>query len=168
MCTRLSTPCYKLSRSLRLRHARSALSDRICVPVCLSTGTPPCRALRTPLAHCSPAGPVGRALPRRPSGADQFRLSTYGSMPAQTLNTHGSRLPTLYGRWAAPAQIFLTIWITSSSCSTCALPTRPGLCLTEVPQTQPYLKSLMRVRWIFVQKSSTVGSATPRRITGAL
>jgi hypothetical protein len=42
-----------------------------------------------------------------------------------------------------------------------------GLCLTLAPHTQPYLKSVMRVRWIFLQNISTVGSATPRKMTGA-
>ena len=47
--------------------------------------------------------------------------------------------------WALSPQIFLTIWMTSSSRSYRALPTRPGLCFTDEPHTHAYLKSLMRV-----------------------
>ena len=73
--------------------------------------------------------------------------------------------PARRKRWGS--QFFFTIWITSSSWSTCPLPTRPGLCFTDEPQTHAYLKSVFRVRWILSQNISTVGSATPRRMTGA-
>ena len=66
--------------------------------------------------------------------------------------------PARRKRWGS--QFFFTIWITSSSWSTCPLPTRPGLCFTHEPQTHAYLKSVFRVRWILSHNISTVGSAT--------
>ena len=52
-------------------------------------------------------------------------------------------------------QFFLMSCTTSSSLSTCVLPTTPGLCLTLEPHTSACLSSPSSVRWMRLQKAST-------------
>ena len=84
------------------------------------------------------------------------RLPLLMTFHPQEFSFKGIFDPFLY-LFSKDVQIFLTIWMTSSSWSTWLIPTFCGWCFTELPQTQAYLYWRIMPLWMRLQNSSTVG-----------